>query len=220
MSDPTPTPTPAPDPAPTPAPAPSPTPPTPPPAPAPGNAPDSRAEARVREALEAKTAAETARAEAEARVKELEERDLDEKQKAEKRATEAEARASAAEANVVSLTRNGWIRSIAAEANFADPDDAVAHLAGKLDKLDSEAKVKEAVGKLAESKKHLVKGEAPAPTPAGFGSLFGGGGGPVPPGLAGPASADPNDPEQAVEAAKSGIAADIGAILSGRRARG
>lgn len=174
-----------------------------------GSGSGSRADERVREALGAKTAAERERDEALQKLKDIEERDLSEKEKAERRAKEAEERATAAESRATTLERNGWIRDAASE--FANPQDAIEILAGKLGDLDSEAKAKKAVKELGENRPHLLRGQQSSPFP-GFGAPSGGAPPPPPAGGGGEGAPQEMTPEQA----KAGIAADIGAMLSRR----
>jgi hypothetical protein len=144
----------------------------PPPAPDPnapttpsGKAPDANL---LAEAQRKQKAAEREAAEARKRVEELEDRDRTELERAQKKAADLEAQKAQAEAKAARLERNAWIRAAARAAGFHDPEDAVAHLSGQLEDLDTDAKAKKAVDDLAadESKSHLV-GRRPEPTPMG-----------------------------------------------------
>jgi hypothetical protein len=165
---------------PTPTPSPEPgTPPGSPPAAGEGEGEkkESGAEKRIREALEAKSQAEQRVAELEREKSEREEAELSEKERAEKQRDDEKARADAAEAKATRLERQALVRTAAAAAAFADPEDAVAHLAARLEKdapdsgdgaaIDTAAKAKAAVEKLLEARPHLKGGERPP----GFGAL-------------------------------------------------
>lgn len=60
---------------------------------------------------------------------------------------------------VTALEKGAWVRSAAAELDFHDPEDAVTYLYSKLANVEDEREAKRLVKKLADSKKHLVRGE-------------------------------------------------------------
>lgn len=164
----TPAPAPPEQPQPTPPEQPSPPPSEPPSPPAAGGA----AETRIRELNKRAT-------EAERKLREIEERDLSEQQKAVKRAEAAEKRAADAERAAARMTRERWAETAAAQMGFRRAEDAVLRL--DLDNLDTEAKVRAEVKKLAErADLRDLLGAGGAPAPQAFGHM--GGQTPPPPG--------------------------------------
>lgn len=147
----------------------NPTPPTEPPAPTPPSQPAAGKgeNERVRAAVAEKNAAEKRAADAEKALREREEADMSELQKAQARAERAEKDKAESDARALRLERSGVARSAASEKGFIDTEDAIALL--DLEALDTDAKIKTAVEKLAEAKPHLVRR-----TPAqGFGNAGG-----------------------------------------------
>lgn len=59
------------------------------------------------------------------------------------------------------LERGNWVRAAAQEAKFIDPEDAVLH--ASLGEIESERDAKQAVKRIAESKKHLIRQEPERP---------------------------------------------------------
>lgn len=202
-----PTPPPPGTPAPTP-PAPTPTPAPDPPKPAPAG--ETAAEKRIRELNDRMKDAERRAKEAEDKVKEAERAKLGDLERAQAERDEAKREAAEATARATTLERGTWARSAARELGFIDPEDAVAMV--DLDVADTQAKVKNAVERLKESKAHLVgtAGQAPAGgnvPPPGFGNLGGSGGQP-----------DPEVPvdEEGKPDVKLGLGRDILGTLTGR----
>lgn len=76
---------------------------------------------------------------------------------AEKQRQEAESRAEQAEKDRERSRKERWVLQAAAEANFADPDDATRFV--DLDEIDDTDSAARAVKQLAKKKGHLVKAE-------------------------------------------------------------
>lgn len=162
---------------PNPAPAsPQPTPPapSPPPTPTQPTPGGSRAEERIAALAAEKAEAERKAADFEDRLKKIEQANESEAETAKREKDEALAAKEAAEAKANRLEREGWASVAAQEAGFRRAEDAILRL--DLTKLDTEAKVKAEVKKLAEREdlKDLL-GQSSAPT--GFGVLGGSGNG-------------------------------------------
>jgi len=60
---------------------------------------------------------------------------------------------------VTVMEKGAWVRSVAAEMNFHDPEDAVSHLRENLAGLEDQRDAKRIVKKLADAKKHLIREE-------------------------------------------------------------
>lgn len=125
---------------------------------------------------QAKTAAETARAEAEQRAQaaqdkltELERQGLGDVDRLKAELADAQtardtaiAERDAATGKVTELERGGWVRQAATDANFHDPEDAIARV--DLSKIESQDVATREVAQLAERAKHLIQAE---PDPSG-----------------------------------------------------
>jgi DNA repair exonuclease SbcCD ATPase subunit len=106
------------------------------------------------------------------RIVDFEERDKSEAERAKNRAERAESQLSQLQNTVTSLQKGSWVRSAAAELNFHDPEDAVAHLGEQLARFEDERDAKRAVKSLSQSKKHLIRGEDAKPDRARIGRVF------------------------------------------------
>jgi hypothetical protein len=93
------------------------------------------------------------------RIVDFEERDKSEAERAQARAQRAEQQLSSMQDTVTAMQKGAWVRSAATELGFHDPEDAVAHLADKLARLEDERDARRIVKSLAQSKKHLVREE-------------------------------------------------------------
>ena len=179
------------------------------PEPPPGEMGTPRENERVREAIEKKNEAEKRAVEAEAKLKEREDAELTEKERIERERDTARKEADEAIARATRLEREGVARSHAAEAGFIDPSDAPALL--DLEALDTDAKIRSAVNKLAEQKGHLV-GKSPQ---GGFGHP--GGANPIEEGpLPGPSAGGGGDGSDE-DAARLGIGRGLLTHMRGQR---
>ena len=95
------------------------------------------------------------------RIVDFEERDKSEAERAQARANRAEPQLAQLQSTVTAMQKGSWVRSAATELEFHDPEDAVAHLQEKLARLEDERDAKRMVKSLAQSKKHLVRGDEP-----------------------------------------------------------
>lgn len=91
------------------------------------------------------------------RLLEFEERDKSEAERAKSRADRAESQLTQLQGKVTALQKGAWVRSVAADLGFHDPEDAVAHLGEQLGQFEDERDAKRAVKTLAQSKKHLIR---------------------------------------------------------------
>ena len=108
------------------------------------------------------------------RIVDFEERDKSEAERAQARAQRAEERLQQMQSTVTAMQKGAWVRSAATEMGFHDPEDAVAHLQEKLVKLEDERDAKRMVKSLAQSKKHLVRGDEPRDEKPRIGRVFSG----------------------------------------------
>jgi seryl-tRNA synthetase len=86
---------------------------------------------------------------------EQESKSLSELERERKRAEAAEKTAQEAEQRVTNLERGSWVRAAATEAGFLDPSDAIQFI--DLTDTETETQARNAVKRLAESKKHLLR---------------------------------------------------------------
>jgi hypothetical protein len=105
---------------------------------------------------------------------EFEDRDKSDVERERAARERAEAQLNDLMGKVTSLEKGAWVRSAAAELNFHDPEDAVAHLHDRLGKLEDQREAKKLVERLAKSKEHLVRSEKPKPKPPAIGQVFAG----------------------------------------------
>jgi DNA repair exonuclease SbcCD ATPase subunit len=91
------------------------------------------------------------------RLLEFEERDKSEAERAKSRADRAESQLTQLQGKVTAMQKGAWVRSVAADLGFHDPEDAVAHLGEQLAQFEDERDAKRAVKTLAQSKKHLIR---------------------------------------------------------------
>lgn len=94
-----------------------------------------------------------------ARIMDFEERDKSEAERAQARAQRAESQLAGMQETVTAMQKGAWVRSVAAELNFHDPEDAVAHLTDRLANLEDERDARRAVKALSQSKKHLIRAD-------------------------------------------------------------
>jgi hypothetical protein len=97
---------------------------------------------------------------------EFEDRDKSEVDRERSARQRAESQLNELMGKVTSLEKGAWVRSAAAELNFHDPEDAVAHLQGQLGKLEDHREANRLVERLAKSKDHLVRQETKKERPA------------------------------------------------------
>lgn len=90
---------------------------------------------------------------------EFEDRDKSEVERERAARERAESQLTDLVGKVTALEKGAWVRSAAAELAFHDPEDAVTYLYSKLAGVEDEREAKRLVKKLAENKKHLVRGE-------------------------------------------------------------
>lgn len=114
---------------------------------------------------EAKAAAE-ANKDLLARLEDLEaqgqsetERERKQRERAEKALADTQAELQAREERLARMEKGGWVRNAAAQAGFANPDDAVAF--ADLDGLESERDADKAIKKLSEQRPYLLRQETP-----------------------------------------------------------
>jgi DNA repair exonuclease SbcCD ATPase subunit len=93
------------------------------------------------------------------RIVDFEERDKSEAERAQARAQRAESQLANLQNTVTAMQKGSWVRSAATELGFHDPEDAIAHLAEKLARLEDERDAKRMVKSLAQSKKHLIRND-------------------------------------------------------------
>ncbi len=136
-------------------------------------------------------------AELEQKEQERQREAMSELERAQAERDEERQKREAAESKALELERGGYLRSAAAAAGFADPEDAVALIG--LDAATDQLAAQQAVKDLAEKKPHLVaKTGTPGPTPIGS---------PIPSPSANP---DPGDSD------KTTVGKDILNLLTGR----
>lgn len=90
---------------------------------------------------------------------------MTELQRAEAERDEERQKREAAEQKALDLERGGYLRSAAAAAGFADPEDAVALIG--LSEIEDQLAAQQAVTELAQKKPHLIASGKPGPTPIG-----------------------------------------------------
>lgn len=139
-------------------------------------------------------------AEMKKRIEELETETLSEKERAERRAAAAEKKAEESERRALRLERSGIARQAAVDQGFIDTEDAIALI--DLEALDSDAKIRNAIEKLAERKPHLIRRATP-----GFGN----------PGGAGLPQTDVPLDEDGKPDERAALGADLRQHLFGRR---
>lgn len=124
---------------------------------------------------------------------------MSELERAQAEAAEEKKKREEAESKALQLERGGYLRSAAAAAGFADPEDAIALIG--LDKITDLLEAQKAVKDLAEKKPHLIQSGTPRPTPIGNPI-------PTPGSSAGPATGDDE---------KATVGKDILGLLTGKR---
>lgn len=130
---------------------------------------------------------------------ERERAEMTELERAQAEAAEEKKKREEAESKALELERGGYLRSAAAAAGFADPEDAIALIG--LDKITDLLEAQQAVKDLAEKKPHLIQSGTPRPTPIGNPI-------PTPGSSAGPATGDDE---------KATVGKDILGLLTGKR---
>ena len=90
---------------------------------------------------------------------------MSELERAQAEAADEKKKREEAESKALQLERGGYLRSAAAAAGFADPEDAVALIG--LDKITDLLEAQKAVKDLAEKKPHLIKSGTPGPQQIG-----------------------------------------------------
>lgn len=90
---------------------------------------------------------------------------MSELERAQAEAADEKKKREEAESKALQLERGGYLRSAAAAAGFADPEDAVALIG--LDKITDLLEAQKAVKDLAEKKPHLIQSGTPGPRPIG-----------------------------------------------------
>src|SRR5690349_10315507 len=81
---------------------------------------------------------------------EFEDRDKSEVERERSARERAESQLTEMMNRVTSLEKGSWVRSAAAELNFHDPEDAVAHLGSQLANLEDQREAKRLVERLAK----------------------------------------------------------------------
>lgn len=89
------------------------------------------------------------------------ERERKQRERFEAQAADAEARAEAADQRLARLERGGWVRDAAAEAGFLNPSAAEKFL--DLGDIETATQARNAVKKLADQEKYLVRQEGDKP---------------------------------------------------------
>jgi len=90
---------------------------------------------------------------------------MSELERAQAEAADEKKKREEAESKALQLERGGYLRSAAAAAGFADPEDAVALIG--LDKITDLLEAQKAVKDLAEKKPHLIQSGTPGPRAIG-----------------------------------------------------
>ena len=93
------------------------------------------------------------------RLLQFEDRDKSEVERERDARVRLEQRLTQLETENVAMQKGSWIRSAAAEANFHDPEDAFSLLRDQLGGFEDERDARKAVQRIAQQKKHLVKGD-------------------------------------------------------------
>lgn len=93
------------------------------------------------------------------KILDFEDRDKTEVERERSARQRAESQLAELTGKVTSLEKGSWVRSVAAELNFHDPEDAVQHLREQLGSMEDQGDARRLVKNLAKSKKHLVREE-------------------------------------------------------------
>jgi hypothetical protein len=120
---------------------------------------------RLNKESEKRKQAEDELSELRSKIVEFEDRDKSETERERAARLRAEEQLTSLQTEVTSLKKGSWVRSAAAEFNFFDPEDAVAHLGGQLADLEDQREARKVVERLAKQKEHLVRSEKQKPRP-------------------------------------------------------
>lgn len=105
------------------------------------------------------------------KILEFEDRDKSEVDRERSARQRAEAQLAELTGKVTSLEKGSWVRSVAAELNFHDPEDAVQHLRDQLGGMEDQTDARRLVRNLAKTKKHLIREEKKEERPS-LGQMF------------------------------------------------
>jgi hypothetical protein len=108
------------------------------------------------------------------KILEFEDRDKSEVDRERSARQRAESQLAELTGKVTSLEKGSWVRSVAAELNFHDPEDAVQHLRDQLGGLEDQTDARRLVRNLAKSKKHLIREEKKEDGRPSIGQMFSG----------------------------------------------
>jgi hypothetical protein len=108
------------------------------------------------------------------KILEFEDRDKSEVDRERSARQRAESQLAELTGKVTSLEKGSWVRSVAAELNFHDPEDAVQHLRDQLGGLEDQTDARRLVRNLAKSKKHLIREEKKEDPRPSIGQMFSG----------------------------------------------
>jgi hypothetical protein len=108
------------------------------------------------------------------RLLEFEDRDKSEVDRERSARQRAESQLAELTGKVTSLEKGSWVRSVAAELNFHDPEDAVQHLRDQLGGLEDQSDARRLVKTLAKTKKHLIREEKKDSGRPSVGQMFAG----------------------------------------------
>ena len=97
--------------------------------------------------------------ELEERLSQLEDRDKTELERVRDMTIRLEQQLAQERQEKTALQKGSWIRSAASAANFHDPEDAFSLLRDQLEGFEDERDAERAVKRIAQQKKHLVKGD-------------------------------------------------------------
>jgi hypothetical protein len=108
------------------------------------------------------------------RLLEFEDRDKSEVDRERSARQRAESQLAELTGKVTGLEKGSWVRSVAAELNFHDPEDAVQHLRDQLGGLEDQSDARRLVKNLAKTKKHLIREEKKEAGRPSVGQMFAG----------------------------------------------